>query len=228
MVLANATGKQIWRCNDNGVMDLGGVALDWWFDGGLDANGNPHIKPGKHGPKGMLEEETSLQLFAHELLHAVGIDGHGATAYRHCHDIMGSKCSGPAPPSSWVKIEEGWYPEGYVKNIESSWEVQPYKLRPLNLNLLDQITGSPNENQYQVLKIPIGNHNKNYLLVEYRPHEKLTFDSSGSPAPNGVGGAEPINIQNILQLEQPQWIWFTFQRIMMHVVNEWWESESGS
>ena len=167
-----------------------------------------------------------LGLFSHELLHSMGVGGHAATLYRHCHSVMGSLgCSGPAPPSSWLKLDKEWYPEefAYIPDGES-WDVQEIQIRPLNLNLLDTISGIPNSEQIQIIKIPLSSEvdqfgepdPAHYLLIEYRPKETL---NSNGEKPEIIGDAD-----NIIHKRQ-LWCCTTYnglpsEGVMIYSINE--------
>ena len=182
---ANSTGKLKWFCDDTGGLNQTGVPINWWGEAGLDGNGDPYVDPLKsentYRQRNCWERGTFLGVFTHELLHTMGITGHGATQYRHCHSIMGdSNCAGPAQTDSWVKLSKGWYPEEFpFLPDNASSDVQEIKIRPLNLNLLDSINGAPNSDQIQIVKIPLSNEvdqfgepdPRHFILVEYRPND---------------------------------------------------------
>tara|TARA_B100002052_G_scaffold59491_2_gene52467 strand:- start:679 stop:4005 length:3327 start_codon:yes stop_codon:yes gene_type:complete len=193
-------------CDDDGASNLNGDSA--WASHGCYVRGD------------------FLGLFAHEALHAMGVSGHSATLYRHCHSVMGSLgCSGPAPPSSWLKLDKEWYPEDFVFLPDNqTWDAQEIKIRPLNLNLLDSIDEIPNSDQIQIVKIPLSSEvnqfgdpdPKHYLLVEYRPRE--TLNSNGDKV--GIVG----DADNILHKRQV-WHWSTSnglpsEGVMIYAINE--------
>jgi len=190
-------------------------------DGASKLNGDP-----AWASSGCYVRGDFLGLFSHELLHAMGVGGHAATLYRQCHSLMGDlSCSGPAPPSSWLKLDKGWYPKefAYMPDGESL-DVQEIQIRPLNLNLLDEISGVPNSEQIQIVKIPLSNEvnqfdepdPNHYLLIEYRPKETL----------NSNGDKEDIigNADNIVHKRQ-WWGGNTYnglpsEGVMIYTINE--------
>ena len=203
---------EYFRCTDSGFTDLEGNPLGF-FD-----------ECAKRG--------DVLINFVHEMMHAIGISGHAAAMYEMCHDIMGSgSCSGPSQISSWDRIRQGWYPNEYVKIAQSNSEDQIIKLRPLNLNLLGEINDKPNDEQIQVLKIPLSSENnsdnpsipdpKNYLLVEYRP--RITYSSSDTIAQHPIGQADNIpHCNRKIDCSQGEFNGLPSEGIMIYHVNENW------
>ena len=214
--------SQFYLCNDTGRLDINGDPVDS-NNNLVSTTGNPQGRCAKQG-------DFSI-LFIHELIHAIGVDGHAATNYQHCHTIMGSSCAGPSQLSSWTRIDMDWYPNEQVKILEPSWDVQEIKIRPLNLNLQSQISGVPNNDQIQVLKIPISSENDsfgkpdptNYLLIEYRP--RITIDSTGVLSTSEMD--KVTNIDNTEHCRRGGWCHNTYngfssEGIMIYAVNERW------
>jgi hypothetical protein len=169
------------------VHDLGGRYIDTDGDGNVELthcrDDGPYYQGNLVNGEKCRHRNDVVSLLAHELLHnLLDFNGHGASNYRICHDLMGAGCSTTAQLSGWSRVEMGFLPEKNVVVVSPDSDWQEFKLRPLNLNLLDEIGSStPTSNQIQVLKVPLSDDGRRYYLLEARP--RVTLDDQGNSIP---------------------------------------------